>query len=65
MADGLQGWSPWGSLLLWNWPCAVWVIIAISGKQAKIDFEEIDNDELEELAAELQRRAAMKEGGGH
>jgi len=48
---------------LWNWPCAGWFAWAISGEQAKIDFEEVDDDELEELAAELQRRAAKKEGG--
>lgn len=50
---------------LWNWPCAVWIAVAVSGKQAKIDFEEMDNDELEAAAAELQRRAAMKERNGH
>ncbi|QEG40513.1 hypothetical protein [Roseimaritima ulvae] len=54
-----------GIFALWNWPCAVWIAIAITGDQAKLDFEEVDDDELEELAAELQRRAAMKEGGGH
>ncbi|WP_153557135.1 hypothetical protein [Roseimaritima sediminicola] len=52
-----------GIFALWNWPAAIWVAIAVSGKQAKIDFEEVDSDELDELAAELQRRAAMKEGG--
>ncbi|QDS92668.1 hypothetical protein FF011L_14150 [Roseimaritima multifibrata] len=54
-----------GVFAIWNWTAAVWFILAVSGEQAKIDFEEIDSDEIDELAAELQRRAAKKEGGGH
>ena len=46
----------------YNWPPAIWLIAILSGKQAKIDFEEYDDGELDELAEQLTKRA---QGGGH
>lgn len=74
IAFGLIGWLNlnWvagliigGVFALWNWTSCIWIAIAISGKQAKIDFEEVNDDEVEELAAELQRRTSMMEKSGH
>lgn len=48
---------------LWNVPAGIWIAFVLSGKQAKIDFDEVDQDDLDALAAELQRRASLKEGG--
>jgi hypothetical protein len=47
---------------LYNWPPAIWLIAILSGKQCKIDFDEFDDGELDELAEQLTKRAA---GGQH
>lgn len=47
-------------MALYNWPVAGWVALAIAGKQAKIDFDEYDGDELDNLAEELQNRVSKK-----
>ena len=40
---------------------AIWLIIILSGRQAKIDFGEFDDGELDELADELIRRSTSKD----
>ena len=44
----------------YNWPPAIWLIVILSGKQAKVDFDEYDDGELDELAEELIKRSNAK-----
>ncbi|MCO8124284.1 hypothetical protein NHH03_21255 [Stieleria sp. TO1_6] len=45
----------------YNWPPAIWLMSILNSEQAKVDFEDYDDDDLDEMANQL----VSKSSGGH